>query len=52
LRLDESSAATVIDYRHKENRVLCEQLGGRRLRFTDDQRHRLATIVKPKTLLA
>jgi hypothetical protein len=31
----------VIDLR-EENRVLREQLGGRRLRFTDDQRRRLA----------
>jgi hypothetical protein len=26
----------------EENRVLREQIGGRRLRFTDDQRRRLA----------
>src|SRR5262245_3104593 len=26
----------------KENRVLCKQIGARRLRFTDDQRQRLA----------
>jgi hypothetical protein len=32
----------VIDYLLEENRVLREQLGGRRLRFTDDQRRRLA----------
>jgi putative transposase len=32
----------VIDYLHEENRVLREQLGLRRLRFTDDQRVRLA----------
>jgi hypothetical protein len=32
----------VIDFLHEENRVLREQLGGRRLRFTDDQRRRLA----------
>jgi hypothetical protein len=32
----------VIDYLKEENRVLREQLGGRRLRFTDDQRRRLA----------
>ncbi len=31
-----------IDYLKEENRVLREQLGGRRLRFTDDQRRRLA----------
>src|SRR5215472_7187131 len=56
-----------IDYLREENRVLREQLGGRRLRFTDDQRRRLAarakglgrralwqiaTIVSPGTLLA
>src|SRR5262250_3267638 len=56
-----------IDYLREENRVLCEQLCGRRLRFTDDQRRRLAarakglrrralsqiaTIVTPGTLLA
>jgi putative transposase len=57
----------VIDYLREENRVLREQLGGRRLRFDDDQRRRLAakakrlgrkllaevaTIVTPETLLA
>src|SRR6516164_7865589 len=57
----------VIDYLREENRVLGEQLGERRLRFTDDQRRRLgakakglgrkllreiATIVTPETLLA
>jgi len=57
----------VIDYLQAENRVLREQLGPRRLRFTDDQRIRLAakakslgrrvlqqfeTIVSPDTLLA
>ena len=56
-----------IDYLREENRVLREQLGVRRLRFTDDQRRRLAarakglgrralaqiaTIVTPETLLA
>src|SRR3954463_14283546 len=56
-----------IDYLREENRLLPEQLGGRRLRFTDDQRRRLAarakglgrrvlsqvaTIVTPDTLLA
>src|SRR6185369_3807115 len=56
-----------IDYLTEENRVLREQLGDRRLRFTDDQRCRLAvrakalsrsalaqlaTIVTPETLLA
>ena len=57
----------LIDYLQEENRVLREQLGGARLRFTDDQRRRLAakakglgrkvlaelgTIVTPETLLA
>jgi transposase InsO family protein len=57
----------VIDYLREENRVLREQLGGRRLRLNDDQRRRLAakakgvgrkllaevaTIVTPETLLA
>ncbi len=32
----------IIDYLKEENRVLREQLGTRRLRFTDDQRRRLA----------
>ena len=35
-----------IDYLREENRVLREQLGGRRLRFTDDQRRRLAARAK------
>jgi len=57
----------VIDYLREENRVLREQLGGRRVRLNDDQRRRLATkakglgrkllaevatIVTPETLLA
>jgi putative transposase len=57
----------VIDYLQTENRVLREHLGTHRLRFTDDQRVRLAakarnlrrrvlqelgTIVSPDTLLA
>lgn len=57
----------MIDYLREENRVLREQLGGRRLRLNDDQRIRLAvkarglgrkllaevaTIVTPETLLA
>ena len=57
----------VIDYLREENRVLREQLGGRRMRLHDDQRRRLAakakglgrkmlaevaTIVTPETLLA
>jgi hypothetical protein len=56
----------IIDYLTEENRVLKQQLGGRRLRLTDDQRCRLAskarqlsrrmlqevaTIVTPETLL-
>ena len=56
-----------IDYLREENRVLKEQLGGRRLRLNDDQRRRLAAkakrltrrvlaevarIVTPETLLA
>ena len=56
----------VVEYLVEENRVLREQLGGRRLRFNDDQRRRLAakgkqlgrkllaqiaTIVTPETLL-
>ena len=32
----------VIDYLVEENRVLREQLRGRRVRLTDDQRRRLA----------
>src|ERR1017187_5839306 len=55
------------DYLREENRVLKEQLGGRRLRLNDDQRRRLASkakrlgrrllaqvamIVTPETLLA
>jgi hypothetical protein len=57
----------VIDYLQEENRVLREQLGGKRLRFSDDQRrrlavrakklgwrmlHQLSTVVTPATLLA
>ena len=57
----------VIDYLIEENRVLKEQLEGQRLRFTDEQRIRLAvkakvlgrrlldeleTLVTPDTLLA
>jgi hypothetical protein len=56
-----------IEYLREENKVLREQLGCRRLRFTDEQRRRLAvkakglgpralaavaTIVTPETLLA
>jgi putative transposase len=36
----------VIDYLQEENRVLREQLGGRRLRFNDEQRRRLAVRAK------
>src|SRR5260370_6276595 len=32
----------VIDYLQEENRVLKERLGGRRIRFTDPERRRLA----------
>jgi len=39
---------TVIDYLIKENHVLKDQLEGQRLRFTDEQRIRLA--VKAKVL--
>ena len=57
----------MIEYLREENRVLREQLGGRRLSFTNDQRRRLAakakglgrkvlsqvaTLVTPETLLA
>ena len=57
----------VIDYLQEENRVLREQLGGKRVRFSDDQRRHMAvrakqlgrrvlndltTIVTPSTLLA
>ena len=38
----------VIDYLQEENRVLREQLGGKRLHFNDDQRRQLA--VKAKKL--
>src|SRR5262245_17098516 len=56
----------VLEYLVEENRVLKKQLGGRRLRLTDDQRRRLAakgrrvgrrllrqvaTIVTPDTIL-
>ena len=57
----------VIEYLQEENRVLREQLKGKRIRFTDKQRRRLAakakklgravlrtldTVVTPNTLLA
>ena len=38
--------ADVIEYLVEENRVLKEQIRGRRLRATDDQRRRLAAKVK------
>ena len=38
--------AKVIDHLREENRVLREQLGSRRLRFTDEQRARLAAKAK------
>ena len=62
-----SRQSRLIDYLREENRVLREQLGDKRLRFTDNQRRRLAakakglgrnvllelnTIVTPETLLA
>ena len=36
----------VLYYLQEENRVLREQLGGRRIRFNDDQRRRLAAKAK------
>ena len=36
----------IIDYLREENRVLREQLGGRRIRLNDDQRRRLAAKAK------
>ena len=41
------SQLEVICYLKEENRVLREQLDGRRLRFTDDQRRRLAAKGRP-----
>ncbi len=40
------SQQDVIEYLKEENRVLREQLVARRLRFTDDQRRRLAAKAK------
>ena len=40
------SQLDLIEYFKEENRVLREQLGGRRLLFTDAQRRRLATKAK------
>ena len=37
----------LVEYLMEENRILREQLGGRRLRLTDDQRRRLAVRGKP-----
>ena len=63
----EMARGDVIDYLQEENRVLRQQLGGKRLRLSDEQRRRLAakakklarrvlrevaTIVTPETLLA
>jgi putative transposase len=36
----------VIEYLHEENRILGEQLGGKGLRFSDEQRRRLAVRAK------
>ena len=36
----------MIEYLHKENRALREQLGGRRFRFSAEQRRRLAVKAK------
>ena len=36
----------MIEYLREENRVLHEQLGNRRMRFSDDQRRRLAAKAK------
>ena len=36
----------VIEYLQEENRVLREHLGGKRLRFNEDQRRRLAVRAK------
>ena len=38
----------LIDYLVAENRVLKDQLGGQRLRFTDEQRIRLAVVLQIK----
>jgi hypothetical protein len=40
------SQQDIIEYLQEENRVLREQLGGRRLRFTDRQRRGLAAKAK------
>ena len=36
----------IIDYLQEENRILREQLGGKRLRFNHDQRRQLAVQAK------
>ena len=42
----------VIHYLIEENRVLREQIGGRRMRFSDDQRRRLAASAgRPRSAL-
>jgi hypothetical protein len=41
-RLDQPPKLDVIEYLQEENRVLKERLGGRRVRFTDAERRRLA----------
>lgn len=38
----------VIEYLYEENRILREQLGGKGLRFNDDQRRRLAVRAKKR----
>jgi predicted transcriptional regulator len=38
----------VVDYLREENRVLREQIGGRRLRLSDDQRRRLRLAKAPR----
>ncbi len=40
--LDQPTSAAVITYQREEIRALREMLGGKRLRFTDEQRRRLA----------
>jgi hypothetical protein len=44
--MDELTPAADSYYLREENRVLREQLGGRRVRFNDDQRRRLAARTK------
>ena len=40
------SQQDVVEYLQEENRALREQLGGKRLLFTEDQRRRLAAKAK------